>query len=65
MPTGPGHDPLENWHISRKEAQIAHTMVGLLRYAASSRYIDLTDPPDLLKAIRTLCQEFEDKHRRG
>ncbi|MFJ9703496.1 hypothetical protein [Streptomyces fradiae] len=64
VPTGPGHDPLEDWHIQRKEAQIARAMVGLLRLAASSRYIDLSDHPDLVKAIRTLCLELEENRSR-
>lgn len=64
VPTSPDDDPMEEWHIERREAQIAHTMIGLLRYAASSRYVDLADHPQLLEAIRTLCDEFEHKRRR-
>ncbi|CAL9627396.1 hypothetical protein SUDANB99_05942 (plasmid) [Streptomyces sp. enrichment culture] len=60
---GPGHDPLEDWHIQRKEAQIVRAMVGLLRLAASPRYVDLSDHPNLARAIRTLCLEFEEKRR--
>ncbi|MGA4867212.1 hypothetical protein ACPB9J_31735 [Streptomyces lavendulocolor] len=61
----PGNDPMEDWRIRQKEAQIAHRMLGLLGHAADPRYVDLSDHPELLKAVRRLCQDFREQCRRG
>jgi hypothetical protein len=40
-----------DWHRQQQEADIVHRLLGLVGYAANPRNIDLSDFPDLARAI--------------
>ncbi|MFE3519686.1 hypothetical protein [Streptomyces sp. NPDC059166] len=42
------------WQLQQQQADILHRMLGLLRYAANSRYLDLSDYPDLRERVARL-----------
>ncbi|MFJ8870568.1 hypothetical protein ACIRD6_33055 [Streptomyces sp. NPDC102473] len=44
----------EEWQLQRQQADILHRMLGLLRYAADPRHLDLSDHPDLLERVANL-----------
>ncbi|MFF4542166.1 hypothetical protein [Streptomyces aureus] len=47
-----------DWHWQQQEADILHRLLGLVRYAANPRNIDLSDLPDLINAIRDLQKPY-------
>ncbi|MCG7208158.1 hypothetical protein MB828_30855 [Streptomyces arenae] len=55
-----GDDPDgPDWHWQQQEADILHRLLGLVRYAASPRNIDLSDLPSLVDAIRVLHRDSQ------
>lgn len=44
----------EKWQFQQHEADILHRMLGLLRYAADPRHLDLSDHPDLRDQVARL-----------
>lgn len=48
-----------DWHRQQQEADILHRLLGLVRYAANPRNIDLSDRADLADAIRDLHRDSQ------
>ncbi|MFF0509130.1 hypothetical protein ACFYUH_36870 [Streptomyces fimicarius] len=46
----------ERWQLQQHEADILHRMLGLLRYAADPRHLDLSDHPGLRERIARIGQ---------
>ncbi|MFD3814348.1 hypothetical protein ACFWRZ_04680 [Streptomyces rubiginosohelvolus] len=46
----------DQWQLQQHEADILHRMLGLLRYAADPRHLDLSDHPDLRGKIARLVK---------
>ncbi|MDL5199528.1 hypothetical protein [Streptomyces sp. ALI-76-A] len=47
------------WHRQQQEADILHRLLGLVRYGANPRNIDLSDLADLADAIRDLHRDSQ------
>lgn len=54
----------EKWQLQQQEADILHRMLGLLRYAAEPRHLDLSDHPGLREMIARLDKESQNQNRR-
>lgn len=48
-----------DWHRQQQEADILHRLLGLVRYAANPRNIDLSDLPHLADAISDLHRDSQ------
>ncbi|MEU1555631.1 hypothetical protein AB0G86_44830 [Streptomyces scabiei] len=48
-----------DWHRQQQEADILHRLLGLVRYAANLRNIDLSDHPELADSIRDLHRDSQ------
>ncbi|MGW2965110.1 hypothetical protein ACWDGI_42625 [Streptomyces sp. NPDC001220] len=48
-----------DWHWQKQEADLLHRLLGLVRYAANQRNIDLSDLPDLADRIRALHRDSQ------
>lgn len=46
----------EEWQLHQRQADIIHRMLGLLRYAADPRHLNLSDHPDLRELVAHLDQ---------
>ncbi|PVC82111.1 hypothetical protein [Streptomyces sp. CS014] len=44
----------EEWQLVQQQGDIVHRMLGLLRYAADPRHLDLSDYPDLRQRVANL-----------
>ncbi|MFD9044213.1 hypothetical protein [Streptomyces bottropensis] len=58
QPTDDGPDD-PDWHRQQQEIDILHRLLGLVRYAANPRNIDLSDLSDLADAIRDLHRDSQ------
>lgn len=47
----------DQWQFQQHEADILHRMVGLLRYAADPRHLDLSDHPELREQVARLTTD--------
>jgi hypothetical protein len=54
----------EEWQLQQQEVDILHRMLGLLRYAADPRHLDLSDHPELCRKIAQLDYESQQHARR-
>ncbi|MFF6931231.1 hypothetical protein [Streptomyces californicus] len=54
----------EKWQFQQHEADILHCMLGLLRYAADPRHLDLSDHPDLRDQVARLYKDPTIRSRR-
>lgn len=54
----------EKWQLQQQEADILHRMLGLLRYAADPRHLDLSDHPELRERIARLDKDSQIQNRR-
>ncbi|MFJ8848377.1 hypothetical protein ACIRFF_36450 [Streptomyces cyaneofuscatus] len=52
------------WQLQQQQADIVHRMLGLLRYAADPRHLDLSDHPDLRERVANLDQDPAIRSRR-
>ncbi|MGW8988330.1 hypothetical protein ACWGRF_00120 [Streptomyces zhihengii] len=62
--SGTQRDEMEDWRSQQHETDILHRMLGLLRYAADPRHLDLSDRPGLRERIAGLDAEFRRHTRR-
>ncbi|MFG2593894.1 hypothetical protein [Streptomyces sp. NPDC048438] len=54
----------EKWQLQQQEADILHRMLGLLRYAADPRHLDLSDHPELWQRIARIDKDSQVQNRR-
>ncbi|CAM5693163.1 hypothetical protein ACWGKK_14540 [Streptomyces chartreusis] len=59
QPTDDGDPDGPDWHHQQQEADILHRLLGLVRYAANPRNIDLSDLPQLAHAIGDLHRDSQ------
>lgn len=54
----------EEWQLVQQQGDIVHRMLGLLRYAADPRHLDLSDHPDIRQLVAGLDQDPAIRGRR-
>ncbi|MFF4858688.1 hypothetical protein ACFY2N_27795 [Streptomyces rubiginosohelvolus] len=54
----------DQYQLQQHEADILHRMLGLLRYAADPRHLDLSDHPDLREKIARLAKNLTKRNPR-